>query len=490
MRQFVVLLAFLVFCSFTSIAQDTKTSYQVESFSSFSTGENTPFWMLYHNWGMVPLAANNFYLRGGVFHKQALNKDWSFRLGLDVAGSSPHAYSTVWIQQAYGELNWKGFRMDVGAKENYWSLLDPNISAGDFCFSNNARPIPEVRVSIQEFVSVPYTKERLYIKGDFAIGKYFDCDYLERAADPYKMPYLKDVLSHHKSIFFRLGNYEKGNRWCFTYGLAHHAQWGGTLYNMSEEEPVIHLPKKMPEFFRVLIAKEGGSEALEGDRINVAGSHWGSHTFKLDYKLNKENEISLYLHRFFEDGSSMSIIQSPRDMMLGAQYKGNQKSLLSNILFEYIYTKQQSGPIHFLYPQYPDYNGNDNYYHNYSYIQGPSYFGRTQGTPLFLSPEYNEDGRLNFKSSRIISFHLGAEGCFSPNLSYQLLATTGQTWGRYYIPYASVKKGFASNLDLIYKPSGIHGLDIKLSMGFNQGSFFEEDAFGMGITITKHGIIK
>lgn len=478
-------------------AQDKSTSYRSEIFGSVATGDHTPFWMLYHNWGMVPLDAGNFYVKGGVFHKQQINNDWNFNIGLDIAASSPHSFGTVWIQQAFGELNWKSLRLNIGAKEDYRSLLDEHLSSGDFSLSNNARPIPEIKASIPDFLLIPYTKGNMYIKGDISVGKYMDGNWQEDTALPHTQSYTKNVLSHHKSIYFRFGNIEKNNHLQFTVGLDHQAQWGGDLYHYVDGKYTIqNQPKGFSDFLRVMVAKEGSSSSSWSDSAFVAGSHAGSYLLKFDYKLKNKDVLSLYMQHFFEDGSGMSF-ENYKDMLLGFQYKSSEKKLLSNALIEYIYTKNQTGPIHFnimMGDEHADIrnkgNGNDDYYNNVDYVQGRSYYGRTLGTPLLLSPEYNDDGRLNFKSNRVISFHVGLEGYLPCNFRYRLLATTGQTWGRYYVPYTSVRDGFASNLDLMYSYPRINGLDLKLSLGFNTGDFFDGDTFGAGITITKRGIIK
>lgn len=485
------------FPAYTQEETNEETTYRAEAFGSFSTGDKTPFWMQYHNWGVVPLDANAYYLRSGVFHRQRLDKDWSFKLGLDIAASSPHTFGTVWVQQVYGEVDWKMWRLNMGSKEDYTSLLDPFLSSGDFDKSNNARPLPEVKLSLPDFILVPGTKGNMYLKGDFAIGKYLDGKWQEDAALPYNQSYTKDVLSHHKSIAFRFGNIEKSNRLQFTVELDHQVQWGGVLYQYQNGGYEIQdQPQGLDDFLRVMIAKEGSGESSGADNAYVAGSQVGAYTFKLDYKLRNADLLSLYNHHFFDDGSGMTF-ENYRDMLLGIQYKTKEKRLLSNAVFEYIYTKHQTGPIHFNMMMDEAHrklrkhgNGNDNYYNNTDYIQGRSYYGRTMGTPLFLSPEYNEDGRINFKGVRIISFHLGLEGYFHPHLSYRVLATTGQNWGRYYVPFVSVHKGFASNLDLMYNNPRMNGFEFKLSAGWNSGRFFYEDAFGMGLTIVKKGILR
>lgn len=501
-KQIISILLCILSFSFAVDAQFQMT-YRSEIFGSVATtGENTPFWMLNHNWGMVPLNANNFYAREGVFYQQAIDKDWSFSAGIDLAGSTTHAYGTIWLQQLYGELNWKSLRLNIGSKEDYISLLNPYLSAGDFVNSNNARPHPGIKLSVPEFVLVPYTKGNMHIKGHFAVGRHLDGEWQENVARPHNENYTKNVLTHHKSLYFRFGNIEQKNRFQFTFGLDHQVLWGGDLYRYqyaAETEKwdyvVQNQPHGIDDFLRVVIAKEGSASSSKADAAYVAGSSIGAYLFKFDYLLKNNDVLSIYKHHFFEDGSGMGF-ENYRDGVYGIEYKTNKKSLLSGAVFEYIYTKNQTGPIHFnleMDDAHDDIrnkgNANDNYYNNVDYVQGPSYYGRTTGTPLFLSPEYNRDGRMNFPGSRIISCHLGIEGYLLPTLQYRLLATTGQSWGLYYVPFTSVRKGVASALDLTYSFPKIESLDLKLSIGFNQGEFFSDDTFGGGITITKRGVL-
>ena len=498
----IILLLLFVFPFYFEANSQHQTTYRIETFGSLASGKNTPFWMLYHNWGMTPLDANNFYVRGAVFHQQTINKDLSFNAGLDLAGGSTNAYGNFWIQQLYGEINWKFLRLNIGAKEDYVSLLNPYLSSGDFDMSNNAKPLPEIKVSIPHFIYVPYTKGNMYIKGDFAIGRYMDGNWQENFARPYLYSYTKDVFAHHKSVYFRFGNIEDKNKLQFTFGLDHQAQYGGTLYRCRyywapdrNEYIVSGQPQGITDLFRVIIAKEGSELSSLGDQLYVAGSSIGAYLFKFDYKLKNNNTISIYKQHFFDDGSGLAF-ENYRDGLYGIEYKTKSKSLLSGWVFEYIYTKNQTGPIHFNLEMDSEHyylrskgNGNDDYYNNGDYIQGHSHYGRTKGTPLFLSPEYNRDGRLNFTSSRIIAFHLGIEGYLHSSLQYRLLITNGKTWGIYYVPFDHVKTGVASELDLIYSFPKINGLNLKLSFAFNKGEFFSNDSFGGGISVLKRGVL-
>ena len=161
----------------TEEAEDA-TSYKAEVFGSASSGSTTPFWMVSNRYGVVPLDANNGYLNAGVFHQQHFGKGFRWSAGLDIVAVVPR-YRNVYIQQIYAELGYKSMLLSVGSKENRHSLWDHSLSSGDMVLSSNARPIPEIKLSMPEFTVVPLTKGWMQVKGDFAVGKSFDTKYLE-----------------------------------------------------------------------------------------------------------------------------------------------------------------------------------------------------------------------------------------------------------------------------------------------------------------------
>jgi hypothetical protein len=469
----------------------------VETAGVVATGEHTPFWQINRQWGSVPVDANNLYVKGGVFHAQSLPGGWSAEAGVDVAAANASASGNIWIQQLYARLNLTIWRLDVGMREDYASSLNARLSSGDFVKSNNARPIPEIKISLPEYLPVPYTKGNMYFKGDFSVGYYLDSRWKENTARPRNRDYTTDILSHRKSVYFRFGNIADRNRLQFTVEMDHAAQWGGKLYQYRDRQyVVIRQPQGIDDFIRMVVAKEGSAGASAADNAYVAGSQWGGYLFRFDYKLAAQRRLSIYTNHFFDDGSGM-VFENYRDGLFGAEYKTGDRSLLSGVVFEYIYTKQQTGPIHHNIGMDDEHrdrlikkgNGNDNYYNNTDYVQGPSHFGQSLGSPLLLAPIYNTDGRINFKSSRIIAFHLGVEGYLHPSLQYRLLLTGGQSWGSYYVPFLSVKKGVASLLELIYTPARANGFDIRLSAGCDNGEFFGGGTFGGSLTLRKQGII-
>lgn len=480
--------------------QENLVYYKGSTFASFSSGENTPFWLVNHNWGTSSLKSDNFYIRASVFQDNRLNKDWSYKIGLDIIGGNNNNYGNIWLQQLFLKLNWKSWRLDIGSQEDYTSLLDSNLSSGEFIKSNHARPTPEIRLSIPEFILLPYTKGNMYIKGEFSMGYQLDSKWQEKTAKKELKNYVTETLTHNKSIYFRFGNLLTKNKMQFTFGLSHATYWGGKLHKYRQIDGKWQYieqkqPKGLDDFLRVMVAKEGSSSSSDADKAYVAGSQWGAYMFKYDYKIKNDVVLSLYINHFFDDGSGLAF-ENYRDNLLGIQYKTNKKSILSGAVFEYIYTKNQTGPIHHNLAMDDEHkhlkhkgNGNDNYYNNADYSQGPSHFGKSMGTPLFLSPEYNKDGYVNFKSNRIIALHLAFEGYFS-SLFYRVLLTTGQSWGRYYLPFTHVKDGFASQIELTYSPSKIiEDFDIKLSLGYDNGEFFGGNTFGGSLTLIKNGFL-
>ncbi|MDR2682661.1 MAG: capsule assembly Wzi family protein [Dysgonamonadaceae bacterium] len=488
---------FFCLCVIHLYGQEPLTTYRLEYFGSLATGAHTPFWTVNHNWGATALEAGNFYARAALFHQQTIGRNLAFEFGVDIAGGNRSSYGTLWVQQLYGRLQWKKLRFDIGSREEYRSLLNARLSSGDLIHSNHARPLPQIRGSLPDFLLIPYTKNNVYIKGDFAVGAYLDGQWLENRAYPTLHNYAKHILSHDKSAYFRFGNMEKQHRQQFTLGFMHKAQWGGILVQEDYRQPgtliSFHQPKNLDAFLRLLIAKEGNAKASLADQAFVSGSHWGAYLLKYDYQLKNNQTLHAYIQHFFEDGTGM-VLQNYPDNLYGLEWRSQKSARISGVVLEFLYTKQQTGPIHFGDLGLDRYlgnvirGGNDNYYNNVDYVQGPSYFGKTQGTPLFLSPEYNTDGSVNFKGSRIQAFHLGIEGYLHPYLQYRVLLTAGWNWGRYYLPFTSVHKGFASHLEWIYTFPNNSGWQAKIETGYDTGAFFGGKTFGTSITLVKQGL--
>lgn len=463
-----------------------STIYKAELFGSAATGSNTPFWMVSNRYGVVPLDAGNGLLNAGVFHNQHFGSKFYWGAGLDLVAAVPR-HRNVFIQQAYAEIGYRSMLLSIGSKERYNSLWDCNLSSGDMTQSANARPIPEINISMPEFTLVPLTKGWLQVRGDFAVGKSFDTDYLKDFANS-KQTYVKNVLWHHKSFFFRIKDTENNFPLSFTAGVQHFAQWGGTSTNPR----IGKQPQSFKDFIRVVFGQKGGDDATASDQINVLGSHYGSYDFKLSYT-QKDWGGHFYYQHYFNDKSGMEFANKT-DGLWGIQVDLPTIPWLNKIVAEYLVTMNQSGPMHFITFDRDKWKGgrgggNDDYYNNGEYRTGFSYFNRGVGSPLIPAPEYNTDGTLGFENNRVKSWHFGAEGNINALLSYRVLFTAMNGWGTSYIPYLNKKYGTSSLVDINYTHPRLKGWQFTGSVAADTGTMLGKSV-GFSLGVTKTGLLK
>lgn len=224
--------------------------------------------------------------------------------------------------------------------------------------------------------------------------------------------------------------------------------------------------------------------------------------------------LGFYAEHYFEDQSAMFhldydgygtgdnwnvkekrryLLYSLKDMMLGMELKlkGN-RLYVNDIVFEYLYSKYQSGPI------YHDRNvnisdhigGNDNYY-NHSIFTGWQHWGQVMGNPLYTSPIYNGDGIIEVKNNRFYAFHLGIGGEPSYDLSYRLLATYQRGFGQYNNPYPDPRDNISVMAEALYtfaEGTRLDGWSVKAAFGMDKGKLLG-DNYGVQLTVTKRGLL-
>lgn len=466
-------------------AEEDATIYTAEAFGSAATGTNTPFWMASNRYGVVPLDAGNGFLRAAAFHNQHFGAGMSWGAGLDAVVTAPRQ-KNVFIQQLYAELGYKCLLLTAGSKQRYISLWDRTLSSGDMVESANARPIPEVNLSVPLFTPIPWTKGWAQFKGDFAVGKSMDKGYLESFANPERY-YIKDVLWHHKSFFVQIKDSRGEFPFAFALGVRDVAQWGGTSTNPKIGEQ----PHSFKDFIRVVMGKSGGSDATESDQINVLGSHYGSYDFKLSYTPDNWAAHAYYQH-YYNDKSGM-VFDNGTDGLWGLQLDLPALPWLRKVVAEYLVTMNQSGPLHYLWFDHETHpgrgGGNDDYYNNGEYLTGLSYFNRGLGSPLIPAPEYNADGYLGFLNNRVRSWHFGAEGALSQQVSYRVLFTAMNGWGLSLRPFLEKKTGTSCLVDIAYTHPRLAGWVFTGSVAADTGTMIGRSA-GFGLSVAKRGILK
>lgn len=475
----------LMLYSFTSYSQDTL-DYRLELLGSAGSGKYTPFWITSNTYGTVPLRPNSGYLRGDLSWKHTLHNDIKLEAEADLITAAKHT-SPLWIQQLYGAVSYRNIYFYVGAKERYNSMLDKNLSLGDMTFSPNARPMPEINFAFPNYTNLPFTKGYMQFKADFAVGKSFDNDYIRRTKAPDAL-YSVNMLWHHKSLFLKWEDPKDRFPFYGILGLEHAAQWAG----WSNFHDTGNCPATLKDFVRIVLCESGGSDSYESEQINVLGNHLGTYNIKIGYK-DKQFQTALYKQHYFEDNSGLELANW-RDGIWGGEFTLFNHPFLQKVVLEYMQTTNQSGPIHFLFYDgnlYPNARGggNDDYYNNYLYITGWSYFGRTIGNALLTSPEYNDDHTLPFKNNRVKAVHLGLEGKISPEFSYRTLFTGMYGWGTPYMPFTKRENSFSSLIECTYKPEKLTGWQIGVQMAFDAGDLYGNN-FGCSLKISKSGVIE
>jgi hypothetical protein len=159
---------------------------------------------------------------------------------------------------------------------------------------------------------------------------------------------------------------------------------------------------------------------------------------------------------------------------------------LRKVVVEYVTTRHQSGPFHFLWfdrEKYPARGGGgDTYYNNMVFVNGHAHFGRGEGSPLFPSPEYNENGRQGFLSNRILDWHIGLEGALSSITSYRLLCTLMNGWGTTEEPFLHKKTGVSFLFEADYAfPK--RPLSLTASLAGDTGDVFGSPAYAASLSL-------
>ena len=175
MKKYLSLL--LIMCSpLTNSAQQRSLTdsihYRAEIQTTLSSGDYTPLWLNANKYGLSSLKTANGYLRGAI--ERPLSADdgrtWGVGYGADIAVATGFT-STLVVQQAYVEGRWLKGTLTVGAKEYPMELKNQELSSGSQTLGINARPVPQVRIALPEYWSIPGTRNWLSLKGHIAYGK-------------------------------------------------------------------------------------------------------------------------------------------------------------------------------------------------------------------------------------------------------------------------------------------------------------------------------
>ncbi len=509
-----------MWCAVPSSAQGTDKMEHVIEFHASASNNKTPLWLNANKYGLSSLNSKYAYARGIVTYKNAFDQ-W----GIDykVVGDlvlpvnfvqqgyqgSEHRSSII-LQQLYGEVKWKHLVLIGGAKQYESELRDNQLSSGAQTLGINARPIPQGRMTLDDWWTIPYTRNWVSFKGHIAYGIMSDANWEESFIGKSGKQYNRWARYHEKSGYLRFGNQEKFPL-SLTLGLEMGAQFGGTLFNYYGDDQSgfrgntsLKLESGLKSYWNAFFP--GGGDTGETEFKNAEGNQVGSWLFRLNWE--KENySIGLYGDHFFEDHSSMFFLDydgygegaewntkkefkffayDVKDFQLGLDVHLKKFKYLKGFVFEFINTMYQSGPI------YHDRNGGnsdhlgggDDYY-NHTTLPGWQHWGQAIGNPLYRSPQYNTTGEITFQHNRFKAIHGGINGSIMQGLDYRVLYTKQKAFGTYRYPAYSPVDNISMLFEMAYQmPQGtiFENFKVKVAYGKDQGELFGDNK-GLQLTV-------
>ena len=482
---------------------DYTLQWRSELSAQAGSGTFAPYYIASRCDGVAGAAPYAFYTRDAISREMNDSSRFSYGFGVDLMAGyvSPidyerydpvtatlrkHPLSSGYFypQQIYGEVKYRSLFLMAGMKSYDRSLFDNPLGSGDFVISNNARPIPQVRLGFLDFTDVPLTKGWLQVQGELAYGKFVDNGWLERQASRLNSFVTTGAWMHYKRLYFRIAPRE---RFTFTVGMQHAAQFGGTktVYLHGREYSREKARVTAKSFFDILIPGRGEGSAY------YDGNHLGSWDLTAQYR-SPVGTFRLTAQFPWEDGSGIGKLNG-WDGIWGLEYTAPTPGIVDAVTVQYIDMMNQSGPMHWAPGDFPgtaipgEATGADNYYNNYFY-DGWANYGMSIGSPFFKSPVYNTDGFPIFTDNRMRGFHVGVSGTPARRWQYREHFSYRTSWGSYFLPAPELRHDTSMLVGATWQSPAIEGLSVRGEAAFDCGKLYG-DNFGVRVSVEYSGDI-
>lgn len=487
----VISIFIIALCGLSAAASEFNDSlrYRAEIGSTFSAGDHTPFWMVNDRYGFSGIKKNNALIRAGIFHDLDKEKRLSWGAGVDLGIALN--FERVFIpQQIYAEVKYRCLNAMIGQKEMEDDIVTSDLASGAMTVSRNARPIPQFRIGIFDYADFWGCKGWFAVKGYLAYGMFTDNGWLKKWVSPASQ-YTLNQLYATRAIYFRGGDARQFPL-VGELGLRMDSQFGGTTYFAEKDgvRAVRKNPSDWKAWVKGMIPMGGDSSTPVGEQMNVQGNFLGNWSFALGWYDPKGWSVKVYYQHFFEDHSMMFFDYPWKDGYWGIEGKLPKNNFVSEILAEYLTTRDQAGPVFFDHNSNIPYqvSGMDGYYTN-TWYQSWSNYGMAIGNPFLISPIYNPDHSNTFLHNRVQAWNVGLKGEPSAQVNWKLRISGIRSWGSYFNPTATVLHDFSMLAEVKYHPIRLKGWEGSFSVAFDKGNLVG-DSFGIGISIAKVGFIR
>lgn len=475
MRTFIIILL-IGLSSIQLQAQKRQFNYETSLTGFAATGKTLPFWMISNQHGLIPNGQGGMYYIG-LFSDFTPKHKIQFAYGISVSASLSEANDHIILDQIYISSQWRNLRLDLGMihpEEEFNGISSTN---GNIVLSGNSRTFPGYNLRT-DYMNLPIMKGIFKFKFNWA-------DYL--MVD--KNSYVKDIRLHNKSLFIKISPHQ---RWEFIFGLEHWAQWAGTSPTLGKQ------PSSFKDYLRIVIAKSGGETATYSDLLNALGNHLGREHMRINY-IGDKYMLSFYHDIPWEDASGTDFRSFPDGTYSLYYTSKNPRQWITDIIYEFYYTKYQSGSIHDRPatpeeiakqdPSDPFYGrrvlgGRDNYFNHGCYRNGWTLHYRTIGSPLITSAG---EGHLGVINNRIIGHHIGVKGLAFNKIPYKAMFTYTINYGTYDRKLTHAPRQCSGGLNIIL-PFRKLPFQIETGIYADYGQFLQ-DNIGITIKITRQGIL-
>jgi hypothetical protein len=464
LNRLILILILIPGPGFSLMAQPGNFRLSLNTSGLYSGGKDLPFWFSSNRQGIFEQAHNSWALADLSMIKSysdSVQSKWDYTLGfrgLEARGTGNYFQPNEW----HAGVRYEFMKIQLGAWPETTLYHGLSSTNGDMQWSNNARPMPRIRLSTDGFILLPFVHE-WYIRLEYDEGLFNDERYVMNAHLHHKSGYLRKALK--KDLLF-------------TIGLEHYAMWGGTSPDLG----------KLPGFesyLRYVFVFNGTKKFASTDQEHVAGNTLGAYYLRLE-KLKPNGKITWFLDHPFDDRVTW---QNFRDNLYGMVFESNEKKLLSNWVLELMYTNNQN--------VIRDENGNsirlynENYFRHGIYSSGFSYRYRMISSPFFTPLVIKDGVNLGTGNNRIVLIHAGLEGYFSERIRWKTLLSFSSNKGTFDKIYDQVNPGFFNEWkDQLsgYAEINYHmqqkGWDFAFSLAADKGQMLE-DQLGAQLSIRK-----
>ena len=456
------------------------TQGRLEMGGLFSSSGTTPYWLQTNQYGIIPKSTPTALLMAAVQSDYRAsnrpnwrNMDWGY--GLEVVGQGGST-NEVLLSEAYLKTRLGVFELAAGRRKQREGLAESPLSSGSYIWSGNALPIPQVELSIPNYVPLGFTRDFVAFKGSFAHGWFG------------RGPYVQGAYLHRKALYVRLGKPQARVRLYGTF--THYSQWGGYAPFL-EKDPTSSFSGQIADSFEayvnvVLPFKTNRLKNLAKFTTydqNRVGDHRGSAEAAVEIKL-RHGSLFAYQQHFYDLGRTLYNLTNFEDGLYGIRFlDARPQRAVREVVLE-LFNSGNQGVIQF------GKNlggGGENYFLNGQYPESWSYRGRTIGTPFIsqasdVNPELPRipfsgetlnnqliTGIYGINNNRIWALHTGLSGSLGTRWGYVVKASYSRNYGIMSLRFPPGTNQVSTLISVTRDTRWLAGSTLLVSVGYDEG---------------------